>query len=313
MTDTNASLREIQGEDFMPEGMLADNHGHALLAVTAQQAVMPRQIGEGIFAILNNDGGVEIVETAGYKQRRAHDWNMARADTPEFIHRQVTVSDVDSLVDYLAHNTGDDGHYDGDGVHAEYLHGCGELELWADIDRRTVKAILDGGKGLRKHTATLQLAISREWSEWASIDGKLLKQAEFAQFLEDHISTIGHPAGGILLDVAQTLQATTSTQFKQQAILANGQRQFRWEETVEARAGQSGELQIPNELVLVLRPFQGSDPVQITARFRFQIREGVLTLGVKLAEPDLALEAAFAQVISDVQAQVPVHINHGIG
>lgn len=192
-------------------------------------------------------------------------------------------------------------------------HGSGELELWADIDQRRITAILDGNNGLREHTATLQLRLSREWTEWANADGKLLKQAEFAQFLEDHISTIGHPAGGVLLDVAQTLQATTSTQFKQQAILANGQRQFRWEETVEARAGQSGELQIPNELVLVLRPFQGSDPVQITARFRFQIREGVLTLGVKLAEPDLALEAAFAQVISDVQAQVPVHINHGIG
>lgn len=303
MTDNTRELTSILTQDAA-----SDDNGYGLLAITAQQAVLPRHLDEGIYAIQNADGGIEVVETKGYKQQREHDWHRMIDDTPEFIHRSVVVRDVDSLIDYLARNT--EGE---DIVEPEYGFGAGELELWADIDQRRITAILDGNNGLREHTATLQLRLSREWTEWAAVDGKLLKQAEFAQFLEDHISTIGHPAGGILLDVAQTLQATTSTQFKQQAILANGQRQFRWEETVEARAGQSGELQIPNELVLVLRPFQGSDPVQITARFRFQIREGVLTLGVKLAEPDLALEAAFAQVISDVQAQVPVHINHGIG
>lgn len=310
MTDTNATLREIQGEDFIPDSLLADDHGHALLAVTAQQAVMPREINEGVFAILNADGGVEIVETPGYKRQREHNWHRAHdADTPEFIHRQVTVLDSDSLVNYLVRNTDSDEL----SVAQDYRHGAGELELWADIDRRTIKAILDGENGLRKHTATLQLKTSREWDEWAAIDGKLFKQAEFAQFLEDHISTIADPDGGTLLDVAQTLQATTSTVFKQQAILANGQRQFRWEETVDARAGQSGDLKIPSELTLVLRPFQGGGQTAIQARFRFQIREGVLSLGIKLAEPDRSLEASFQDVIDELQGQVPVRINHGVG
>ncbi|QXT62740.1 DUF2303 family protein [Tessaracoccus palaemonis] len=306
MTDTNATpLLEV-----LPQELLADDHGHALLAITAQQAVMPREIDEGVFAILNADGGVEIIETPGYKKQREHDWHRAHtADTPEFLHRQVTVLDVDSLVDYLAHNTG----IDPSKVEDDNAHGSGELEMWADIDRRTIKAILDGGTGLRKHTATLQLKTSREWDEWAQVDGKLFKQAEFAQFLENHISTIAEPDGGTLLDVAQTLQATTSTVFKQQAILANGQRQFRWEETVDARAGQSGDLKIPSELTLVLRPFQGSEPIALLARFRFQIREGVLSLGIKLAEPENAIEEAFGVLVNQLQTQVPVRINHGVG
>lgn len=290
------------------EETLHDDNGYALLAMTAQQAVLPRRLEEGIYAIQDAEGAIQVVETAGYKQQRKHDWNRAHADTPEFIHRRVTVRDVDSLIDYLTRNT--DNLAD---VGTGNTHGTGELELWADIDQRRITAIIDGLNGLREHTATLQLRLSREWTEWAAIDGKLLGQAEFAQFLEDHLSTIAEPDGGTLLDVAQTLQATTSTAFKQQAILANGQRQFRFEETVEARAGQSGELKIPSELTLVLRPFQGSEGVGIAARFRFQIREGRLSLGIKLAEPDRVLEEAFNLIVATVQNEVPVHINHGIG
>jgi uncharacterized protein YfdQ (DUF2303 family) len=295
---TNTTLREVQGDN-----------GYALLAVTAQQAVMPRKLDEGVFAIRDANGGIKIVETDGYKEKREHDWQRAHSDVPEFVHRQVTVLDVDSLVNYLFRNTNSDELE----VAQDNRHGSGELELWADIDRRTIKAIIDGSNGLRQHTATLQLKTSREWGEWAHVDGKLFKQADFAQFLEDHISTIAAPDGAILLDVAQTLQATTSTVFKQQAILANGQRQFRWEETIEARAGQYGDLKIPAELTLVLQPFQGAEKVAIQARFRFQIREGVLSLGIKLAEPDRAIEEAFDAVVRELQDQIPVRINHGVG
>ena len=160
-------------------------------------------------------------------------------------------------------------------------------------------------------TATLQLKKSREWTEWAAIDGKLLHQVEFAQFIEDHLSTIAEPDGATLLDICQTLQAHTSVAFKQQNILANGQRQFQWEETTEAKAGQKGDLKIPGELTLALRVFQGSVPIGMHARFRYQLREGVLRIGVKLAEPDTVLEDSFDEVIAAVQDQVPVHINHG--
>ncbi len=57
----------------------------------------------------------------------------------------------------------------------------------------------------------------------------------------------------------------------------------------------------------------GSAAVSITARFRFDLRDGALKLGVRLAEPDKALEDAFAVVVADVQDRVPVRVNHGRG
>ena len=292
--------------DFDPDLINADR-GYGLLAVTAQQAVLPRHLDEGIYAILDADGAVHVVETDGYRQQREHDWEVARGDRPEFIHRAVTLLDVGSFTDYLSRNT-----LGGDGiVGADYQHAEGSLELWADIDGRKVTAILDGVTGLRNHTATLQLRTSREWAEWASIDGKLLGQVEFAQFIEDHLSTVAAPDGAHLLDVTQTLEAKSNVAFKSQQILASGQRQFRYEETVEAKAGQKGDLTIPGELTLVLRPFQGSAQEPITARFRYRLSDGQLRLGVKLAEPETVLESAFNSVIHEIQELVPVRVNHG--
>ena len=277
----------------------------AIVAVTAQQAVLPRRLEEGIYAILDADGAVQIVETPGYELKREDDYQQLHSSAPERVWRQVTVLDVASFLDYIGVHADED--------HLTNAHGAGQLEVWADVDARTVKAVIDGVHGWRKHTATLQLKVSREWSEWSAVDGKLLGQVDFAEFIEDHLSTIAEPDGATLLEICQTLQVHTSAQFKQQNILATGQRVFRFEEDLETKAGTKGDLKIPGELTLVLRPFQGSAAVAVTARFRFQVREGVLRLGVKLAEPDKALEDAFAGVVADVQASVPVHVNHGRG
>lgn len=295
----------------------ADDATPALLTWTAQQAVLPRKLDEGVYAVLDSDGGIQVVETEGYKQARERDWEHENADRPHEITRNVTVKDVDSLLAYLFANT---AHFNPAdlpqgvteiGPSSGYAHGAGQLEVWADIDSRRVTAILDGLDGWRKHTATLRLQLSREWEEWAEVDGKMLRQDAFAQFIEDHLSTIGHPDGALLLDICQTLQGTSSAAYKSQTILANGQRQLKWEETVEAKAGQKGDLTIPGELTLVLRPFQGAAAVPIKARFRFQIRDGVLSMGVRLAEPDVALEDAFDAVVREIADGVPVPVLHG--
>lgn len=284
----------------------------AIATLNSQQAVLPRALEEGIYAILDADGAVQIRETKGYAQQRKHDWDRAHSDHPEFVHRNVTLLDVDSFLDYLRQNTLSD---DTSTVNAsDHAHQAGELELWADIDQRRITAILDGYNGLRKHTATLQLKVAREWGEWAAIDGKLTDQVEFSQFIEDHLSTIAQPDAATLLEVCQTLEGTTNAVWKQQGILATGQRAFAYEEQVEAKAGVKGNIQPPPELTLVLRPFQGSDPLPITARFRFRPNQGTgIKLGVKLAEPERVLEDAFALIVGEVQARVPVHVRHGRG
>lgn len=278
---------------------------------TAQQAVLPRQLKDGeLYAVLVEDR-IELLETPGYIDSR----DDRRADQPRTIERNVTVTDGPSLIRYLAANTWTDGDSDDESekgiVGPSHVHSPGELEVWADVDARTITAYLDGGHGWRRHSATLRLKHSREWQEWTKIDGQMMGQTDFAQFIEDHISTIAQPDGAQLVDICQTLQANTKVDFKSSTILKDGARQFRYEETTEARAGQRGDLTIPGELLLALRPFVGSTRFAITARFRYRLTDGVLRLGVRLSEPDATVETAFDQVLAEVAEQVPVPILSG--
>ena len=298
-----------QPNDTKPVFITTDNIDNAegttalLLTSTAQQAVMPRNLAEGVYGVLNPEGGVDITETPSYAQQRKHDWEQARSDRPEFVHRSPALLDIDSFVDYLTRNT------TGDELPAvPYAHGAGQLELWADIDGRRITAILDG---LRKHTATLSLKVSCEWAEWLNVDGKLLGQTEFAEFVADHLSTIAMPDGALLVDICETLTGKTDVQWRSQSLDKTGQRQFVYQEQIDGQAGPKGDLPIPDRLILAIRPFQGSEQEYINARFRFRLREGRLLLGVKLEEPERVLEDGFGRVVEDVQGRVPVHVNLG--
>lgn len=262
------------------------------ISALALSSVKPTPLDDGkLYAIVNGDT-VSLLTTPAYDRAQEQEY-------PAKVERNVTVFDVDSLLDYI-------GRYVD--VTSNDL-----LEVWASIDNREIVAILDGVDAHRAHKATLKVKRSREWGEWSGIDGKLLDQVTFAQFIEDHLSTIASPDGAQLLDICQTLEANTSVSFKMQNLLPNGQRAFRWEEQVEGKAGEKGDLKIPGELTLVLRPFVGCGPVPVTAKFRYRINNGDLTLGVHLIEPEVALEVAFNGIVAGVQEGVPVRVNHGIG
>lgn len=279
---------------------VCDAQTATVAARLGRETAAPIALEDGLLFAVHHGDEVRLLSTPGFDD--------SRAAKPERFCRQVVVLDVESFVDHLARSTDDVAEV----VGRNSAFGPGRLEVWANESTQTLTAYVDGVDGWREHKTTLTLRLSPEWKEWAGIDGKLLAQSEFAQFIEDHLSTISDPDGAVLLDICQTLEAHTNVAFKMQSILANGQRQFRWEETVEAKAGQKGDLLIPAELRLVLRPFVGSEAVVVTARFRYRIRDGVLTLGVRLAEPTLALERAFAGVVDAVQASVPVRVNNGI-
>ena len=301
MTDRTLNMPEVEGGDLAA----------ATLAVAslAQLAALPRQLTEGVYAIVDATGDTKIVETRGYQQERERDWERDTAPTPHEIHAARNVRDVNSFLQYLGRNTGDPETPEE--IEAFPAFGAGSLEVWADLERRSITAVLDGLDGWARHTVTLGLKVSREWEEWASIDGKLLEQQELAEFVEDHLTTIGHPDGALLLDVCQSLQATVGATFKAANRLQSGERALHWEEQIEATAGRKGDVKIPEELTLVLRPFDGSDTVAVRASFRFRLRQGDLRLGVKLLEADRILDDAFDQITREIANALPVPVYRG--
>jgi uncharacterized protein YfdQ (DUF2303 family) len=207
----------------------------------------------------------------------------------------VAVHDAPSLVAYVA-------------KHAEGSHTA----IYADVDTSTIAAVLNGHgqtahteptrTGWGDHRVVYTVRKSPEWRLWEHKNGTWLDQAAFAEHIEEGQEEIVSPTAGEMLDLAQTLQATTAVAFKSQQLLGNGQRQFLYEETVSATAGQQGTMKIPTKFALGVRLFDGvGDFYKVEARLQFRIRDRHLSLRYLLVRPQDVLRDAFNDVIETVE------------
>lgn len=164
--------------------------------------------------------------------------------------------------------------------------------IWANVDKGHLVAVFDdhagtmgGGPGWGEHRATLTLKPTDEWQHWLSRNGQPMSQEAFAEHIEDGQVEITTPAAGELLDIVQTMQGHTDARWKSAIRLANGSVQFVYEEDATATAGGNGDVEIPAKFELWIVPFLGEEPARMTARLRYRIRGGELTLSYKLDRP----------------------------
>lgn len=254
-----------------------------VVADLAQQAQAVREVQEGtLFAVIGEAGETVIVDTDewAFEPRR-------NTSTP-------TLRDAAGLIDYVA-----------------AYPDASRVEAYADLDHREFVVILDGHEGWRGHRATLELVTSPEWRDWTQVSGKFMGQVEFAEFIEDHISSIAEPDGAALLEIINTLVATSSVSWTGGENTRTGSRKLAYAETVEAKAGHKGDIEVPATLTLGLRPFMGSDRFSVKATVRFRMANGKLQLAVKLLEPDTVLETAFGDVRTVLAAGLPCPILSG--
>lgn len=180
--------------------------------------------------------------------------------------------------------------------------------IWVDAAAYRVIAVLnDHGCALDAadwgdHRAELQLLLTDAWKHWTGKDGILMAQEDFAEHIDDGLIDIVEPDGAEMLEVAQSIQGTTTAEFKAAHRLASGAIGVQYVEQQTAAAGQRGELEIPERFVLGVAPFEGEDAYKIRARLRYRIRGGNLTIGYRLERPGDVLRDAvdgIAQRLAD--------------
>lgn len=182
--------------------------------------------------------------------------------------------------------------------------------VYADEERMQLVAVLNDDypdePGWRDHRVELTLRPRPEWLHWRAKSGSFLDQEKFAEHIEEGLPELVNPSAADMLDLAQTFQASTSGRFKQSGKLASGAVQFVYEEDIEATAGVGGTLAIPEKLTLGVAPFFGSDRFEVTARFRYRLKAGELTLGYILDRPLEVERAAFGTVRDTVATDLGV-------
>lgn len=268
-----------------------ENHD---LITTAQEAVEPYLVDTGLYLARDDNHGVHVVDVRDeLEAQQAH---------PNRKTGHRTVTDAAALIGYLA------------------KHGLPETELWGNADKGTVRAVINahdgvtnsenapdydedrqtGAAGWGDHTATLQLRHTPDWTDWTSRDGKLMRQTEFAEFIEDHLPNFVTPSGADMLELAQTFQATTRVDFDTSQRLKSGETQVTYKEHTDATAGKKGSIAIPDTFTLGLQIYDRGDAYKINARFRYRINDGQLALGYKLTRPRDVLLAAFDGITDEI-------------
>lgn len=246
----------------------------AAVAALAQAGTAPHRLDpEQLYSI--------VVPNSGTSVTLDHEYLLPAPRRPR---GQVALSDVESFVPYFARHADD------------------TTFLYADRDAARIVAVLNDDEdplnpGWRDHRVVLQLKHTPEWEHWAGgASGRLLTQEQFAEHIEAGLAEIVEPDAADMLEIAQTFKATTKSEFGTSTRLATGQRQFNYVEETNARAGTKGALAVPELFVLGIAPWLGCDRFKVSARLRYQIREGRLTIGYQLVRPHEVLDAAFGQI-----------------
>lgn len=194
-------------------------------------------------------------------------------------------------------------------------HSGGASEVYADSERLTVTGVLNAHgadeASWGDHRVVLALRTTDAWKQWTKYDGELLGQEEFAEFLEDHLPELLEPSSADMLEIAQSIQAATKVDFQSGVRLSSGQRQFQYVETTTTKAGQKGQLTVPETFVVGLVPFEGSEGYRLTARLRYRITDRGLRMGYKLERPADILRTAFSDVVDAVDGDIEQPILNG--
>lgn len=139
--------------------------------------------------------------------------------------------------------------------------------------------------------------LSKEWLTWIGQDGKRMQQEEFALFIERNLLDVTTPPSADMLEIASTLQATKGVNFASGIRLDNGQNQFKYEETIAAKAGEKGQFSVPDRIEITIPVFDGSKVAdRLTAKFRYRIDGGRLQMWYELERPHKVLEVAVADL-----------------
>lgn len=206
----------------------------------------------------------------------------------------VQLKSLDSLMQYCA---------DQDRAESE-LRGSVFGYIYADPDARKITAVFNDQRlheGWRDHRAEFKAEYTPEFSKWVGKDKQQFSQTEFAEFIEDNMADITEPAATAMLEMATTIQAKTDINFSSAKRLQNGQVQLGYTETIDARAGANGAMEIPKEFAIGLRIFKNGDGWAIKARLKYRLHSGSVKFWFELDRVERSIELAFNSYVETLR------------
>lgn len=173
----------------------------------------------------------------------------------------------------------------------------------ADYDKLTVAAHLDwhrhnqdmapSGTGPNEHSVTLKLRPSEEFSRWdAFVKAGFTDQETFARFLEENADDVYSPDPAELIEISRDFEATSGQTYKTSVRLDNGNRKILFEEDNRA----VNDVIIPQKITLRIPFYNGEDPSDIVAKFRWRPAGGAVLFALEWHRVEYHRRAHFTQI-----------------
>lgn len=208
--------------------------------------------------------------------------------TPRRKTGRVELQDLESLLTYCAE-----------------MAAAKTALVYCNRNDSTITAVFNDHRaaeaGWRDHRAQYKAEFTPEFKRWIDNNKKTMDQTAFAEFIEDNFVDIPGAAAQVMLDVATTIQATTGISFSSAKRLQNGQSQLVYNETIDARAGASGALEIPKEFALGLRIYKNGAGYKLNARLKYRLNSGQVKFWYELDRPEVSIDDAFSDYITTMR------------
>jgi uncharacterized protein YfdQ (DUF2303 family) len=234
------------------------------------------------------DGGQSVIVPEGFREV------VIPAAEPVLtrIRQAVTMHDMDSFTAYVNRYKSDATR-----VFAEpgFLNG-GVARMIATFDYHQPQT--EGGAAVPEycaHTATYAPRYSEAWTRWHAIAKAPLKQAEFAEFIEEARADINEPSAATLIDIVRTFKASKRTEFDSVVYQPNGDVRLTYDEKTEQK-GQSGAL--PEQMQLGIPVYYRGEPFAVPVFLRFKVGSGTVQFALKIDRADRIEDEAFAGLIA---------------
>lgn len=173
--------------------------------------------------------------------------------------------------------------------------------------------------GFCKDRIIYALPLSDEWTTWAEKNGDQMDQADFAQFIEDHLFDIGEPdAAGptaqafaskldlklagpsAMMAVSRGLEIRVNSTVRNVVNLPDGTGQFHYDET--HTDGKGAPLNIPRAFHIMIPIFRGGALYSIPVRLRYRAATGKSTQWFyEMHRADLFFDDAIGDVLARVR------------
>ena len=225
---------------------------------------------------------------------------------PERIEQRVTLLEAGSFIEYV------NRFKDADTL------------IFSDISETgvTFRAVLDyhqqkdAKARYCRHVAQFTAVETPDWKVWRAADRQLMKQIEFAEFLENNLQLFvddkGKSTGAALLELVRTLHGHANARFATSIRMDNGAHSVIYEEDVRVAgnaggtASKPGEMQLPPLVHVGLAVFQGAAPYKITARLKSRVTDRQLFIRFETVQMPAIVRESILLLVKQVAEQTKI-------